>query len=58
LKGIAVIEQTVTKQSAMLSYVDAFSLIGLLFAITLPLLLFVVKTPKNVAAAKMVINDH
>lgn len=58
MKGMAVIEQTVIKQSAMLSYVDAFSLIGLLFAMALPLLLFVVKAPKNAAASKMVIADH
>jgi len=58
MKGMALIEQTVAKQSAMLSYVDAFSLIGLLFAITLPLLLLVVKAPKNAAVAKMVVSDH
>ncbi len=57
-KGIAIIEQTIIRQSAMLSYVDAFFLIGLLFAFTLPLLLFVVKAPKNAAASKMVIADH
>jgi len=58
MKGMAVIEQTVAKQSAMLSYVDAFSLIGLVFAMALPLLLLVIKTPKNTAVSKMVIADH
>lgn len=58
MKGIGVIEQTIVKQSAMLSYVDCFSLIGLLFALALPLLLFVIKAPKNAAVSKMVIADH
>ncbi|WP_214072756.1 DHA2 family efflux MFS transporter permease subunit [Mucilaginibacter sp. dw_454] len=57
-KGVAIIEQTVIKQSAMLSYADAFFLIGLLFAVTLPLLLFVIRAPKNAAIGKMVISDH
>lgn len=58
IKGMAVIEQTVVKQSAMLSYVDAFAMIGLVFAMALPLLLLVIKAPKNAAASKMVIADH
>jgi MFS transporter, DHA2 family, multidrug resistance protein len=58
MKGMAVIEQTIVKQSAMLSYVDAFFLIGLLFALTLPLLLLVIRAPKNAAVSKMVISDH
>src|ERR1700744_491028 len=58
MKGIEVIEQTVIKQSTMQSYVDSYFLIGLLFAVTLPLLLFVVKAPKNAAVAKMVLSDH
>ncbi|MFD2871265.1 DHA2 family efflux MFS transporter permease subunit [Mucilaginibacter ximonensis] len=58
IKAMAVIEQTVVKQSAMLSYVDAFAMIGLLFAMALPLLLLVVKSPKNAAISKMVIADH
>jgi hypothetical protein len=32
-------------------------LIGLLFAVALPLLLFVVKAPKN-TAPKMILTDH
>jgi DHA2 family multidrug resistance protein len=49
MKGVAVMKQSIVKQSAILSHVDAFFLIGLLFALTLPLLLLVVKAPKNVA---------
>lgn len=58
MKGMAVIEQTIVKQSAMLGYIDSFCLIGVLFALCLPLLLLVIKVPKNSAASKMVIADH
>jgi DHA2 family multidrug resistance protein len=57
LKAMEVIDQVVVKQSALLSYKDAYFLIGLLFAITLPLLLFVVGGPK-IAAPKVAIADH
>ena len=57
-KALGMIEKTIVKQSAMLSYVDTFLAIGVLFAIALPLLLFVVGAPKNKDAAKMVISDH
>lgn len=57
LKAMDMIDAAVVKQSTMLSYIDAFFLIGLLFAITLPLLLFAVGTPKN-TAPKMVLSDH
>lgn len=58
IKAMGMIEKTVVKQSAMLSYVDTFLAIGVLFAIALPLLLLVVGAPKNKDAAKMVISDH
>jgi DHA2 family multidrug resistance protein len=57
-KAMGLIENTVVKQSAMLSYVDSFLIIGCLFALTLPLLLFVIGGPKNKAVSKMVISDH
>ena len=57
LKAMEVIDQVVVKQSTLLSYKDAYFLIGLLFAITLPLLLFVVGGPK-IAAPKVAIADH
>ena len=56
-KAMGLIELGVVKQSTLLSYMDAYFLIGLLFAVTLPLLLFVVKTPKSVMP-KMIISDH
>jgi len=56
-KAMALIDMAVVKQSTLLSYSDAYFLIGLLFAITLPLLLFVVGGPKN-TAPKMAISDH
>jgi DHA2 family multidrug resistance protein len=57
LKGMALIDNVVVKQSTLLSYTDAFFLIGLLFAVTLPLLLFVVNAPRS-TSPKMVISDH
>jgi len=57
LKAMDMIDLAVVKQSSLLSYVDAYFLIGLLFAVTLPLLLFVVGTPKSVAP-KMILTDH
>ena len=56
-KAMGLIELGVVKQSTLLSYTDAFFLIGILFAITLPLLLFVVGGPKK-TVPKMVISDH
>lgn len=57
LKGMEVIDRAVVKQSTLLSYVDSYYLIGLLFAIALPLLLFVIKRPKG-PAPKMILTDH
>jgi DHA2 family multidrug resistance protein len=57
LKAMEVIDLAVVKQSTLLSYKDAYFLIGLLFAGTLPLLLFVVKGPK-ISAPKVAIADH
>jgi DHA2 family multidrug resistance protein len=57
LKGMQVIDLAVVKQSTLLSYLDSYYLIGLLFAIALPLLLFVVKAPKS-TAPKMILTDH
>jgi DHA2 family multidrug resistance protein len=57
LKAMKIIDLTVVKQSTLLSYKDAYFLIGLLFAIMLPLLLFVVGGPKN-TMPKTVVSDH
>jgi DHA2 family multidrug resistance protein len=55
-KAMALIDLSVVKQSTLLSYLDAFLLIGLLFALTLPLLLFVIgKTKKGPV---VVVSDH
>ncbi len=58
LKGIGVIEQTVVRQSSMQSYIDCFYFVGALFVVTLPLLFFIKRAPKNAAASKMIISDH
>ncbi len=57
LKAMDLVELAVVKQSTLLSYTDAYFLIGMLFATTLPLLLFVAGGPK-VVAPKMVLSDH
>ena len=51
------IDLAVVKQSTLLSYADSYFLIGLLFAVTLPLLLFVIDGSKK-TVPKMVISDH
>ena len=56
-KAMGLVEIGVVKQSTLLSYIDAFFLIGILFAIALPLLLFVVGGPKTVSP-KIIISDH
>jgi len=46
-KAMQVVENVVVKQSSFSSYLDGFFLIGLFFAIVLPLLLFVAKRDKK-----------
>jgi DHA2 family multidrug resistance protein len=48
-KAIQLVEKVVVKQSSFSSYLDAFFLIGLFFAVVLPLLLFVAKRDKTKA---------
>ena len=55
--AVKMIDVSVVKQSTLLSYLDSYLLIGLLFAITLPLLLFVVKRGKA-KTANVVVSDH
>jgi len=55
--AMKLIESTVVKQSTLLSYKDAYFMIGILFAITLPLLIFVAGRRKQMAPG-VVISDH
>jgi MFS transporter, DHA2 family, multidrug resistance protein len=55
-KAIGLIGTEVVKQTSILSYLDAFMLLGALFVITMPLLLFV-RTAKRPVAG-VVISDH
>jgi len=57
LKALGVIDHTVTAQSSLLSYIDSFLLIGLIFAVALPLLLLVIGGKKK-AAPKVPVLDH
>ncbi|HTI93154.1 MAG TPA: DHA2 family efflux MFS transporter permease subunit [Puia sp.] len=55
-KAIGLLNAQVVKQTSILSYLDAYFLLGSLFVLTMPLLLFV-KTRKKLAAGT-VISDH
>lgn len=57
LKAIKMIDLSIVKQSTLLSYLDSFLLIGLLFALALPLLLLVMKKQKT-SAVKVIVSDH
>jgi DHA2 family multidrug resistance protein len=55
--AVKAIDVSVVKQSTLLSYLDSYFLIGILFAITLPLLLFVVKRGKT-SRTNVIVSDH
>ena len=55
MKAVQLLDVTVVKQTSMLSYIDAFLLIGCLFALALPLLLFVMKRSNKPA---VIVSDH
>jgi DHA2 family multidrug resistance protein len=56
LKALKLLDLTIVKQSTLMSYLDSYMLIGLLFVLALPLLLFVLKAKKPVPG--MIISDH
>ena len=55
IRAMQLLDVTVVKQTSMLSYLDAFLLIGCLFALALPLLLFVMKRSNKPA---VIVSDH
>ena len=55
--AVKAIDVAVVKQSTLLSYLDSYLLIGLMFAVTLPLLLFVIKRGKG-KTANVIVSDH
>lgn len=57
LRALKVMENIVARQSALLSYRDAFLLVGILFTIAIPLLFFVFKSKKK-AVDLTAIPDH
>jgi len=57
-RAVKLIETGVVRQSGMLSYIDAYLLIGLLFVLSLPLLLFVAKRNKDKKQAAVIVSDH
>ncbi|OKS86718.1 DHA2 family efflux MFS transporter permease subunit [Mucilaginibacter polytrichastri] len=56
-KAFKLIDSIVVKQSTLLSFDDSFFLLGLIFAIALPLLLLVLKQAKR-AGGPVIISDH
>ncbi|OXA75120.1 MFS transporter, DHA2 family, multidrug resistance protein [Flavobacterium aquidurense] len=56
-KALKLMENIVTKQSSLLSYRDAFFLVGLFFALTLPLLLLVMSKSKK-PKTNIILSDH
>lgn len=57
IKALKVIDTIVVKQSALLSYKDAYFLVGIFFAVTLPLLFFVGRKGKQ-KGGNVIISDH
>lgn len=56
LKAMKLLDMTIVKQSTLMSYLDSYMLIGSLFVLALPLLLFVLKAKKPVPG--QIISDH
>lgn len=57
-KAMALMEHTVVKQSAFLSYRDAYWLVGCFFIVTLPLLLLTIKKRSGQRKPVVLIADH
>lgn len=57
-KAIAFLDQVVSKQSAALSYLDAYLLIGIIFILALPLLLLVIGQRSAKKNATPILADH
>jgi len=57
-RALKVMENIVTKQSAMLSYRDTFLLVGILFALALPLLLLAARQSTNKKVDLASVSDH
>jgi DHA2 family multidrug resistance protein len=57
LKALKVIDTVVVKQSALLSYKDAYFLVGIFFVVTMPLLLLVLGQKKR-KGGNVMVSDH
>ncbi|WP_337966839.1 DHA2 family efflux MFS transporter permease subunit [uncultured Flavobacterium sp.] len=57
IKALKLMENVIVRQSSLLSYRDAFVIVGLFFVITLPLLLFVMNKSNKVKPG-VIISDH
>jgi DHA2 family multidrug resistance protein len=57
-QALKLIDLAVIKQSTLMSYIDSFSLIGAMFIIVLPLLIFVIKKSSDKPTPNIIISDH
>jgi DHA2 family multidrug resistance protein len=57
-QAMSLINLSVIKQSALMSYIDSFSLIGSMFIFVLPLLIFVFKRSSGKLQENVIISDH
>ncbi len=57
LKAMKLLDTVIIKQSSLMSYEDAFFLVGILFALALPLLFFVINQAKRKGGA-VIVSDH
>lgn len=58
LRAIQLIDFSIIKQSTLMSYADSFSLIGCMFIIALPLLIFVIKRSTGKPGKNVILSDH
>ncbi|TDO24489.1 DHA2 family multidrug resistance protein [Pedobacter duraquae] len=57
-RAMSLIDLAVIKQSTLMSYIDSFSLIGSMFIVVLPLLIFVFKKRSDKPREQVIISDH
>jgi DHA2 family multidrug resistance protein len=55
-QALQIMENVVVKQSSQLSFSDAFLIVGIVFMIALPMLLFTVK--KKGEKVRVILSDH
>jgi DHA2 family multidrug resistance protein len=57
-RAMGLIDLSVIKQSTLMSYADSFALIGFMFIVALPVLVFVIKKKSGKPRENVIISDH